>query len=131
MTGKVAPVIVKPVPVIVAALTVTAVVPEEVSVTGSVVGVLIVTSPKLRLVVLRLNPTVCAFSRIEKTFVVPPADPVSVAVCVDVTAVTVAVNPAVVAPAATVAEAGTVTAELLLATHGAASAAAGGLRAPG
>ncbi len=48
------------------------------------------------------------------TLVLPPADPVSVAVVFDVTAATVALNPAVVDPAGTVTEAGTVTDELLL-----------------
>ena len=46
--------------------------------------------------------------------VLPPAVPVSVAVVFDVTAATVALNPAVVDPAGTVTEAGTVTDELLL-----------------
>ncbi len=45
---------------------------------------------------------------------VPPDDAVSVAVCAVVTAVTVAVNAALLAPAATITDAGTVTAELLL-----------------
>ena len=44
----------------------------------------------------------------------PPADAVSVALCVVVTAETVAVNPALVAPAGTVTDPGTVTALLLL-----------------
>jgi hypothetical protein len=45
---------------------------------------------------------------------IPPADAVRVAFWAVVTAVTVAVNPALVAPAGTVTELGTVTAELLL-----------------
>lgn len=49
-----------------------------------------------------------------KVFVLPPADAVKVAVVVDVTAATAALNPAVVAPAGTVTEAGIVTDELLL-----------------
>ena len=89
-------------------------VPDEVSVTDWLVGVLTVTSPKARLVVLRLRIMVCAFSCSVKVFVLPPADAVSVAVVVDVTAETAALNPAVVEPAATVTEAGTVTEELLL-----------------
>jgi len=50
-----------------------------------------------------------------KVSATPPAFAVSVAVCAELTADTVAVKLAVVAPAATVTEAGTVTAELLLA----------------
>lgn len=58
VTGKVAPVIVNPVPVSAAALIVSGEVPVEVSVTDWLVGVLMVTSPKLRFVVLRLRMTV-------------------------------------------------------------------------
>jgi hypothetical protein len=115
VTGKVAPVMVNPVPVIAAALMVSAVEPDEVSVTDWLVGVLILTSPKVRLFVLRLRLTVCAFSCSVNTFAMPPALAVNVAVEVDVTAATVALNPAVVAPAGTVTVAGTVTDELLLA----------------
>jgi hypothetical protein len=49
-----------------------------------------------------------------KVFEAPPAVPVNVAVCAVVAADATALNPAVVAPAATVTEAGTVTVELLL-----------------
>ena len=49
MTGKVAPDIVKPVPVNVAELMVTGAVPLELSVTGSVVGVFTVTLPNAKL----------------------------------------------------------------------------------
>ena len=49
VTGKVAPEIVKPVPVNAAELIVTAAVPLELSVTGSVVGVFNVTLPNARL----------------------------------------------------------------------------------
>ena len=114
VTGKVAPVIVNPVPVSVAALIVSGDVPDEVRVTDWLVGVLSVTFPKARLFVLRLRMIVCAFSCSVNTLVLPPADAVSVAVVFDVTAATAALNPAVVDPAATVTEAGRVTDELLL-----------------
>ena len=55
VTGKVAPVIVNPVPVRVAALIVSGDVPDEVRVTDWLVGVLRVTFPKARLFVLRLR----------------------------------------------------------------------------
>ena len=112
--GKFAAIIVNPVPVNVAELIVSGDVPDEVSVTDWLVGVLTVTSPKARLVVLRLRIIVCAFSCSVKVFVLPPADAVSVAVVADVTAETAALNAAVVAPAATVTEAGTATDALLL-----------------
>jgi hypothetical protein len=114
VTGKVAPVIENPVPVRVAALIVSGAVPDEVSVTDWLVGVFSVTFPKARLFVLTLRIIVCALSCSVNTFVLPPADAVSVAVVFDVTAATVALNPDVVDPAATVTEAGTVTDELLL-----------------
>jgi hypothetical protein len=62
VTGAVTPVMVKPVPVSVAALIVSAVVPVEVSVTVWLVDVLRFTSPKIRLLVLTLNAAVCASS---------------------------------------------------------------------
>jgi hypothetical protein len=55
VTGKVAPDIVKPVPVNVAELMVTGSVPLEVSVTGSIDGVFGVTSPNARLAGLMIN----------------------------------------------------------------------------
>jgi hypothetical protein len=62
VAGNVAPDIEKSVPVSVAEFTVSGAVPDDVSVTVSVVDVLTVTSPKLRLVVLTLTPGVCATS---------------------------------------------------------------------
>jgi hypothetical protein len=59
--GKLPPTVVKPAPVIEAALRVTGDVPDEVSVTDRVVEVLTVTLPKLRLVVLTVS---CAFAAI-------------------------------------------------------------------
>jgi hypothetical protein len=54
-SGKVAPVKVNPVPEIVAEWTVTAAVPVDVSVTGSVEGELAVTFPKLKVVGLTVS----------------------------------------------------------------------------
>ena len=58
VAGNVAPEAVKPVPVNAAELTVTAAVPLELSVTGSVVGVFTVTLPNARLAGLMVN---CGF----------------------------------------------------------------------
>ena len=55
VTGKVAPEYVKPVPARVTALTVTAEVPVEVSLTGRVAAVPIGSLPKLKVVVLRAS----------------------------------------------------------------------------
>ena len=60
VAGNVAPDIEKSVPASVAELTVSGALPVDVSVTVSVVDVLRVTSPKLRLVELKLSPGVCA-----------------------------------------------------------------------
>jgi hypothetical protein len=115
VTGKVAPPRVKPVPVNAAELIVSAAVPDEVTVTVWLVEVFRLTFPKERLFVLRLIATVCGLSCREKTFEVPLEVAVNVAVWVEVTADTVAVKPALWAPAGTVTEAGTATEELLLA----------------
>lgn len=56
VTGKVAPDMVKPVPVKVAELIVTGAVPVDVSITGSVDAVFTVTVPKATLAVLMVNP---------------------------------------------------------------------------
>lgn len=63
---------------------------------------------------LREAAAATGFSWREKVWVTLPSEAVSVAVCEDVTAETVAVNVALVAPAATVTEEGTETAALLL-----------------
>lgn len=113
VTGKVAPDIVKPVPLKVAELIITGAVPVDVSVTGSVDDVLTVTFPKAKLAVLMVNPgtfTAEAPSCIAKVLETPPALAVKLAACAVVTAETIAVNPALVAPAGTVTVAGTVTA---------------------
>jgi len=115
VTGKVAPDTLKPVPVIVAALTVTAAVPVELSVTVSVEAVFTTTFPNATLVALMLNVGTTAFNCSAKLLETPPALAVSVAACAAVTEDTVAVNPALVALAGTVTVAGTLTAALVLA----------------
>ena len=116
VTGKVAPDIVKPVPVNVAELMVTGAVPVEVSVTGSVDGVFTVTLPNARLAGLMVNVGTPAFSCRAKVLETPPALAVSVTACAVETDDTVAVNPAVLALAGTTTVAGTVTDALLLVT---------------
>ncbi len=117
--GKPAPVIVNPEPVSVAELIVSAAVPDEVSVTACAVALLLtVTLPNDRLVVLTViagDPaTGGAFNCREKFADAPPPVAVSVAVRAELTADAVAWKVAVVALAATVTVAGTVTDELLL-----------------
>jgi hypothetical protein len=72
------------------------------------------TSPKAMLVALRLSVAAPAFSARAKVLETVPALAVKVTVCAVETAETVAENAAVVAPADTVTDAGTRTAELLL-----------------
>ncbi len=110
-----APETVKPVPVTVAELTVTDAVPEEVKVTEWVDGVLMSTSPKAMVVALTVSVGVPLPSCKAKVSATLPALAVRVTVCAVLTEETVAVKVAVVEPAPTVAEAGTVTDELLLA----------------
>jgi hypothetical protein len=117
VTGKVAPDIVKPVPLNVAELIVTGAVPVEVNVRGSVDAVLTVTLPNAKLGALTVNVgtlAAVAFSCRAKVLETPPALAVSVTDCAVVTDNTVAVNPALVALAETATVAGTVTAALLL-----------------
>src|SRR5580693_2795380 len=97
-----------------AALTVSGPFPVEVSVTVCEVAAFTGSLPKVRLDVLRPSVGVVAPSWMAKVFAVLPALAVSVAVCDKLTAVTVAENEPLVAPAATVTDVGTVTAELLL-----------------
>ena len=113
--GKVAPETVKPVPATVAALTVTAAVPVEDRVNVCVAAVFTFTLPKDKLDEPTLRVGTEAPSDRAKVFDTLPALAVRVAVCAVLTEETVAVKVAVVAPAATVTEVGTVTAELLLA----------------
>jgi hypothetical protein len=116
VTGKVAPENEKPAPVGVAALTVTGTLPLEVRVTGSVVAVLVATLPNERLATLTVNAGLAALSWMEKFCEVLPEDALMVAVCAVLTEAAVAVKDALVEPAATVTDAGTVTALLLLAS---------------
>jgi len=73
-----------------------------------------VTVPKATLLVPKVNVGVVVLSVRAKVFEIPPDVAVKVAVCFEVTAVAVAVKPALDAPAAIVTDAGTVTALLLL-----------------
>jgi hypothetical protein len=115
VTGKETPDIVNPVPLTDPALMVMGAVPVDVIVTDCVAGVFSVTVPKATLLLPNVSVGVVAFSARAKVFVTPPEVAVSVAVWFVLTAVAVAVNPALVAPAAIVTEAGTVTELLLLA----------------
>jgi hypothetical protein len=115
VTGKVAPDIVKPVPLNVAELMVTGAVPVEVNVTASVEAVFTVTLPNGRLAALTVNVGTAAFSCSAKLLETLPALAVRVTACAVVTDDTVAVNPALVALAGTTTVAGNVTAALLLA----------------
>ncbi len=110
-----APETVKPVPVRVTALTVTAAVPVEDKVNVCVVAVFTLTLPKDKLDKLTLSVGTDAPSERAKVSATLLALAVRVAVCAVLTEETVAVKVAVVEPAATVTEAGTVTALLLLA----------------
>jgi hypothetical protein len=100
----------------VAKLTVTPAVPVEDRVTDCVTGVLRFTFPKATLVALMLSPGAPTPNCTANVSVTPPALAVNAAVCVVLTAAIVAIKLPVVAPAATVMLAGTLTAELLLAT---------------
>jgi hypothetical protein len=115
VTGNVAPDTLKPVPLTVAELIVSAAVPLEVSVSDCVEAVFRLTFPNERLLALNAIVGTAAFNCRAKLVVALPAFAVSIAVCVVLTADTVAENVALVAPAVTVAVAGTVTDELLLA----------------
>jgi len=112
--GNVAPEAVNPVPDNDAALTVTAEVPVEDRTTDSVAGICVTTSPKSMLAVLRLSKADAELSCSVKLWAAPPALAVSVAACAEFTGDTFAVKFALLAPAATVTEAGTFTNALLL-----------------
>jgi hypothetical protein len=116
VTGKVIPDTVKSVPVRAAALIVTGTVPTEVKVTGcGVAAVFTKTLPKATLVVLTLSVGTGAPSCRSKVSDTPLAVAVSVTVCAVLTEDTVAVNPTLDAPEATVTVGGTAIALLLLA----------------
>jgi len=114
VTGKLAPESEKPAPVSVAELTVTGAVPVDVKVTDCVATVPSSTLPNATLLALMVKVGTAAFSFRTKLLEMLPDVAVSVTVCAVVTADTVAVNPALVALAGTVAVTGTETAALLL-----------------
>ena len=116
VSGKVAPETVKPDPAIPAALTVSDRLPLELSVSDWVAGVFTETFPKLTLEALRVRVGIPGVNCRAKVCATLPALAVRVTVCAEETALTVAVKLALAEPAATVTEAGTVTAELLLAS---------------
>lgn len=112
--GNVAPEAANPVPVMDAALTVTAEPPVEDRTTVSDAGTCVITSPKLMLVVLRLRKADVEVSCSVRLWAAPPALAVSIAAWGEFTGETLAIKFALVAPAATVTELGTFTNELLL-----------------
>jgi hypothetical protein len=114
LRGKLAPEIEKPAPVSVAELMVTAAAPVEVTVTVCVAGVLTATLPNATVAVLRLSVGVATFTWRLTFCDTPPAVAVNVTDWEVDTAATFALNVALVAPAATVTEPGTVTTVLLL-----------------
>lgn len=106
----------KPVPASVAALMVSGPVPDEVSVTDWVAGVLRFTFPNAIVVEATVRPGVPGPICSANVFETPLAVAVSVAVWVVLAVETVAVNPALVEPEDTLTEPGTVTELLLLAS---------------
>ena len=119
VTGKPGPVIANPAPLTVAALTVSGAVPVERTVTNcGVACVFTVTSPKARLLALRLIaavPPVCTGSSCRlKVAELVPSVAVMIAVCVVVTAAAVSVKFALLRLAPTATLAGTTAAESLL-----------------
>jgi hypothetical protein len=110
-----APKIWKPEPVTAAALIVTGAVPVEVRFTGcGVAAVFTKTLPKATLAALMLSVGIAAFSCRAKRLDTLPALAVIVTGWLATTDDTIAVNPALAAPAGTITVLGTVTAELLL-----------------
>ena len=97
-----------------AALTVTAAVPVEDRVSVCVVGVFTAASPKFTLVELRLNVDTAALSWRAKVADSLAALAIKVADSAELAGETDAVKAALVAPAATITVAGTITNELLL-----------------
>jgi len=106
---------VNPAPVTETEFTVSATVPVEDSVTTWVTAEFTPTLPKSTLELLTLNEATDAPSWSAKISVAVPVLAVRVAVCAEVTEATVALKLAVVVPAGTLTEFGTVTASLLLA----------------
>jgi hypothetical protein len=115
LSGKLAPETENPAPDVAAEFTVNAAEPVLVTVIVWVVAEFTFTLPKLRLGELTCNAAVAAFNCKVKLGSRLPALAEIVTVCAVVTAETVALKPPVAEPAAIVIEAGTETAELLLA----------------
>jgi hypothetical protein len=114
VTGNVAPDIVKAGPLNVADVMVTGAVPVALKVSGCVTGVLIAALPNEMLLRLVVSVGVDALSWSAKLLETPPALAIIVAVWVEETDDTVAVNGALAAFAGTRIVAGTITAALLL-----------------
>ena len=114
VSGNVGPDSVKPTPTRTAELTVTEAVPVEDKITVCVAGVFNATFPNPMLEAPMLSAGTDALNCRAKVSVTLPALASSFTACAVVTADTVAVKLALVAPAATVTEAGIVTALLLL-----------------
>ena len=114
VTGRVGVDTVKPVPEMVAELMVTEAAPVEVKVSVCDIRLFTDTLPKARLPALRVSAGFATSTSTLALSETPPAVAVSVTCCDVLTAEAVAWNPTLVAPAATVTEAGTVRAELLL-----------------
>lgn len=110
-----APEAIKPVPVNVVALIVTAALPVEESVRVCDARMPTATSPKSTLLVLRVSVGTEALSCSVKLCVTPPALAVRMADCEEPAGEADAVKTALLAPAGTVTAAGTLTSELLLA----------------
>lgn len=115
MSGNVAPETVNPLPVSDAEFTIRAAVPVEVSVIDCVTSEPTFTLPKVKEELLALRVGTDAANCTAKLCAALPALAVSVTFCAEVTEEIVAVKPAVLAPAGTFTDAGTVTALLLLA----------------
>ena len=114
MRGNVAPEAANPVPDRLTAFTVTAAVPVDVMVSVCAADSLTSTCPKSTSLALTVKTEATAFNRSEKLSALLPTFAVRIAVCDAVTAETVAVKLALVAPAGTATVAGTTTALLLL-----------------
>lgn len=112
--GKLAPGSEKPVPVSDAALMVTVAAPVEVRVSVCDTGVFTASLPNATLSVLTLNAGVAISTWRSKLAIAPPELAVSTTACEPETAEMEEVKLALVAPAATVTDAGTLTAALLL-----------------
>ncbi len=104
----------KPFPVTVAPLTVTGAVPVDVTTTDCVASELTFTDPNATLLVLTLRMGATAPNSSANDCEIPATFAVSATFCAVLTELTVAVKPALVSPAGTLTEAGTVTAALLL-----------------